>query len=424
MPENVNTVIELHPEQWKAYHFVKPYGLVLTGTKGGKTYLSSVWCNKKIGEYPLGNGLIAAPTVKILQQSTLDTFFKLFPEWQKYFKKQESVIELPSGGKVYVRSTDDPLALEGFNLDWAWLDEAGMMSRNTWAIIKNKVAISRGQILMSTNAYYLNWLYKELYLPVMEGKEHDVEVFNWKSVDNPYFPKEFALKEKERLLPAEYARRYEGRFVRMEGLVWDVKDSNVLEMTPDLKEYLDYPERVVAGIDWGFTNPAGIVVAKVKDNKYYIIDEWKAAKMPTSAIIGKCLEFSKKYLVQCWYPDPAEPDRVEECRKAGMAIGDVNKDITLGVGKVQELLTSHRLFILSECKDLLDEIDQYRYENPRKEDRDRKEQPLAVNNHLCDSLRYTIIGNELGQNFTYQEEKYEKQRIMENRIQRREFELL
>lgn len=437
------TVIELHKDQWKAYVFKSPYGFAICGTKAGKTFLGAVWSQGKIQEFPLGNGLISAPTNKILEQATLDTFFGLFPEYREFHKKQENVIYLPMGGKIYIRSADEPLALEGLNLNWAWLDEIGMMGRLVWSIIKGKLAISGGQILGTTNAYYLNWMYKEVYLVAgfINGEDQIktrgeyvqvgeklfprdplIEVFNWRSIDNPYFPREFAEAEKKRLGEADYARRYEGRFVRLEGLVWTIDDSHILKKA-DTEGYLRFPERTIGVVDWGFTNPAGILIIKIKDGKYYVVDEWKESQKSTGEIIQKCGEFNKDYAIQVWYPDPAEPDRLEEMRKAGLYCGEVNKHIPTGISKVAEKLKEHKLFILDSCQELLDEISQYRYDIP-KEKRDGKEIPLKLNDHLCDCLRYGIIGNELGQTLSYQEEKAERQRIAENRQLKKEFELL
>ncbi len=416
------TVIELHKEQARAYWLSKQFGLVVCGVRAGKTFLGSVWAQKKIQEYPMGNGLIAAPTNKILQQATLEGFLKLFPEYRQFYKKQEGTIELPSGGKVYVRSTDEPLGLEGMTLDWAWLDEAGMMSRVVWVVIKARVSMARGQVLITTTPYSMNWLYKEVYIPYKEGTDKDIDFFNWRSIDNPYFPKEFAEKEKARMTPVEYARRYEGKFVRLEGLVWNIDESHVPKKEA-IEDYLKYPERTIGGIDWGYTNPSGILIIKIKDGKYYVSSEWKETQRTTTDIIQKATEFHKENFIQIWYPDPAEPDRIEEMRKSNMVTGEVNKSIPLGISKVAELFKEHKLFILDSCKELIDEISQYRYDIA-KDNRDGKEIPLKVNDHLCDCLRYAIIGNEMGQNFTYQEEKDEQQRIMENRNSKKSFELL
>ena len=63
------TIIELHPEQWNAYNFKQQFGVAICGTKGGKTFVGANWSQKKINEFPMGDGLIGAPTNKILQQA-------------------------------------------------------------------------------------------------------------------------------------------------------------------------------------------------------------------------------------------------------------------------------------------------------------------------------------------------------------------
>ncbi len=221
--------IKLHPKQAEAFESDKRYTAVICGKQSGKTFLGSVWALKKINDFPEKNGLIASPTYKLLNQSTLDKFFSLFPEFRKFYKQQQGIIELPTGGKVYIRSTDEPLGLEGMTLKWAWLDEAGMMNRLVWVIIRARTAIENGQVLITTNPYTLNWLYDEFYIPWKEGKDKDLAVYSWRSIDNPYFPKEFYEKEKERLSEKEFARQYLGQFTKMEGLVYELQPHQIIQ---------------------------------------------------------------------------------------------------------------------------------------------------------------------------------------------------
>ena len=71
--------IELFSQQFAAFNFKTQFGAAIAGVQSGKTFLGSVWAAKKIQEFPKSNGIIAAPTYKILQQSTLDKFFQNFP---------------------------------------------------------------------------------------------------------------------------------------------------------------------------------------------------------------------------------------------------------------------------------------------------------------------------------------------------------
>lgn len=383
--------INLHQKQFDAYNFTKQFGACICGVQSGKTFLGATWALKQITKFPKGNGLIAAPTVKILQQSTLDKFFTLFPEYRKYYREQKGLIELPEGGKIFIRSTDDPLGIEGMTINWAWLDEAGMMKRMIWAVIKARVSTTNGQVLFTTTPYNLGWLYQEIYIPWKEGREADFEVFTWKSVENPYFSQEYYDKEKVRMTPQEFARRYEGEFTRLEGLVWEIGSEAVLDQNQALQKVLAYPDRMIGGIDWGYHNPSGILVIAIKDGTYYVVDEWKQAEKTTTEILEQAQAFQKQWGVNMWYPDPAEPDRIEEFKRKGLRIGTVNKDVALGISEVASLIRLQRLFIHKRCKELLDEVNQYRYDTGE-DGKPFKESPIKVNDHLCDALRYAVMG--------------------------------
>jgi hypothetical protein len=145
--------IELFREQFEAFNFKSQVGTAIAGVRSGKTFLGSVWAGKKIQEFPVGTGIIGAPTNKILQQSTLPKFFQNFPQLRRYFKESKGVIELPTGGTVYCRSFDQPLGVEGITANWIWLVEAGQMPLLAWTISKSGVAMTGGQIFISTTPY-------------------------------------------------------------------------------------------------------------------------------------------------------------------------------------------------------------------------------------------------------------------------------
>lgn len=382
-------IINLHQKQWDAFNFIKRYCAVICGVQSGKTVLGAVWSNKKITDFPKGNGLISAPTYKILQQSTLDKFFNLFPEWYPFYKKQENVIELPEGGKVYIRSADEPLGIEGMTLDWAWLDEAGMMSRLIWVFIRARTAIRKGQVLITTTPYNLGWLFTEFYKPFKEKKDEDLIVFTWKSIENPYFDKEFYEKEKERLTTQEFARRYEGEFTKMEGLVYDLPSERIIP-----KKEINSSEIILGGIDWGFNNPAALWIGKLKDNIWYTVDEWYKTNKTTPEIIEACKELQRTHGVNRWYADSSEPDRIEECKRAGLYILEGTKDLKGGISQISQLIRESKFFVFDNCHNFIDEINFYHYPEIKNEDKNPKDEPLKKNDHLMDAMRYAITTYE------------------------------
>jgi len=394
-----NKEVTLHWKQGEAINFTTQYCAAIAGVRGGKTFVGSYWAGKKIAEQK-GHGIICAPTYKMLQQATLPTFFEQFPEYRKFYKEQKQIIEFPNGQNVYIRSAEDPLSMEGITAAWAWGDEAGLFSILAWTVLRSRTSLTRGQILLTTTPYNMGWLYVDFFLPALEKRDLDLTVVTWASVDNPYFPKDFYEKEKKRLPPEEFARRYEGVFRKRTGLVYDLPSSQIIAPIENLKEKAD--ARFV-GVDWGFRNPAGIVVIYRYDGNYYIVDEWKRAEMVTSVILAQLALMLKDHRATRVYPDPAEPDRLEEAKQANIACYPVSKDITAGVGFVQSLIFEKKLFIYNTCVNTLDEINQYHYEEPKanQEGKAPKEEPAKENDHIMDAMRYALY-NHPRANIKYQ----------------------
>jgi len=200
--EQITREIEFHPKQFNAFNFSTQYGAAIAGVQSGKTFLGAYWAGSqmiKMGEN--GQGLIVAPTVKILQQATLQKFFKEFPV-QRYYKEQKGQILFPDGRIVWIRSADNPYGLESMTLDWVWGDEAGNFSLMVWIILRARTSIKRGRILFTTTPYNMGWLKQDFYDRACKinnadfpDRDNDISVYTWASIDNPYFPKDFFQKK-------------------------------------------------------------------------------------------------------------------------------------------------------------------------------------------------------------------------------------
>jgi phage terminase large subunit len=388
--------VNLFPKQFKAYNFPTQFALVCAGVQSGKTFLGSVWSVKKFKSSPVSTGAIIAPTYKILNQSTLDKLFNLFPTLRPAYKEQKGEIELSLTKKIFTRSADNPLGLEGMTLDWAWLDEAGMMPRLVWNVIRSRVSITGGQVLLTTTPYSMNWIYQDFYLPWKNKIDPALSFYTWKSTDNSKFSKKFFTAEKKRLRPEEFSRRYLGEFQKMEGLVYDLPPEQIISPCS-----LPSVARFVCGVDWGFRNPSAILIIAVTPSAIYIIDEWKETEKTTAEIIEVLKGFISRYDISLVFPDPAEPDRIKELALSGIPSQNVSKDIKGGISYVQQLIKDKKLFVFNSCENLLDEINTYHYPEAKELFTDV---PVKLNDHLLDCLRYSL--HSLNLNFKVaQEEK-------------------
>ena len=384
-PQQRERTVKFFPTQYDAFNFTTQFGAAVAGVQSGKTFLGAHWAGRKICEFPQGTGVIIAPTYKILQQATLKKFFDVFPELRKYYKEQKGEIALPTGGIVFVRSADAPLGIEGITANWIWIDEGGMCSVLTWTVVRSRVSMTGGQILITTTPYNMGWLYREFYQKWKDGTDKSLSFYSWRSIDNPYFTKEFYDAERIRLKPEEFARRYEGKFEKMTGLVWDLPQEQIIDPLDIQKK----AEGRIIGVDWGYENPAAISVWYLYDKTWYKADEWKQAHRTTAEIIQVLKNKMTEHRATAIYPDPAEPDRLEECRREGLPIMETNKDVKGGISLIQQLIREKRVFIFNSCPETIEEWSMYHYEEPD-EDKESKDLPVKFNDHLCDADRYCI----------------------------------
>src|SRR5215470_17990390 len=138
--------MKLFKQQQEALEEEERFIITIYGIQGGKTTIGSVWMCKGIyQDFQEGKRgadyLIAAPTEKILQQSTLPKFKSILPRDWAVWHENRKVFELAWGDRIFVRSTDEPEHLEGMTIRRAWLDEAGQMKSQVWVNIQGRTAI-------------------------------------------------------------------------------------------------------------------------------------------------------------------------------------------------------------------------------------------------------------------------------------------
>ena len=227
--------ITLSDFQERAVFSDSRFTAIISGIQGGKTFAGAVWSRMQYDNNPDDDGLICAPTYKILSQSTLPKFFEINKDLKPYYKESKGIIEVPGRkGVIYIRSTENPNVIEGMTLRWIWPDEAGQMKLQAWINIQGRVSILKGKVFITSTPYLFNWLVTDFYKQWKDGNR-DYNVVQFRSVDNPYFPQEEFERVKNTMDKRTFERRYCGLFTKMEGLVYDdfIYSTHVIENVPD-----------------------------------------------------------------------------------------------------------------------------------------------------------------------------------------------
>jgi len=381
--------IQLHKYQDKAIFAKQRFIALIAGLQSGKTMAGAIWARKKWDESMQGDGLICAPTYKILSQSTLPKFFELNPDLKKYFKKMEQVIEVPGRKPIYIRSTENPNVIEGMTLEWIWADEAGQMKLDAWINFQGRLSILQGQLFISTTPYTMNWLATDFYKNWKEGHK-DFLVVQFKSKDNPFFPNEEYERVKATMDPRIFRRRYDGSLEKMEGLVYD--QFSIEKHTLHTQYVVNFKE-VICGIDWGWTNPSAIAIIGIDtDNNFYIIDEYYKPEKTKDEVIEAMKGLIAKHKARLFYPDPEDPEALSKMITAGIMPREVKKgkgSVIAGIDRVRELIFNNQLKVYNNCIHTLDEFSNYHYPKG-KDDRNELELPVPDSDHLMDAIRYAI----------------------------------
>ena len=195
------------------------------------------------------------------------------------------------------------------------------------------------------------------------------------------------------LLPVERARLLDGDWdVRREGLVYSGFEDCIVEAGRD-------SDPSIGGIDFGFNNPFAAVWGHVDDDDVLWITGCRYARQTTLPVHSEALPKGVRY-----WCDPAGASDIRELRNAGHDViacvhkgtmglaGSPRKPVLSGIDRVSERMRTGRLKILRQaCLPLVHELSTYHYD-PEK----RSEDPVKEDDHLCDALRYLVVGLDRG----------------------------
>ena len=380
--------------------------LLATGTQYGKTTVGALRMKHKLHTHTDkdDNFLITSPTYKILQQSTLPAFLKFMEGYGKYDKKFD-IFKMNHGSTVYCRTETDPDSIVGItNIKHVWGDEAGKYGKYFWENMQARADFCGCGIDLTTSPYSLNWVYKELIKPKMNGKRDDLDYITAASWENPYHSlhdPEVRLA-KERTMDARRFRMiYGGVFEKMEGLVYDCFDEN-LHVIDSFN--LGAGVRYYAGIDWGYyPDPFVIIIRAVTTSGLHIqVGELCQTRLTLTDQVRAAKQKMSIWNIERFYADPSQPGSIEEFNRNGLPTVGAENDIRLGVDAHYELIKENKFKIFKGTSPYtLDELSTYHYpeEQDIKPDQNinRKHQlPVDQNNHCMDAVRYLTAALRLG----------------------------
>lgn len=396
---------------------------VRAGRQAGKTTAGAMRSALFMSKYAGSAGMIISLTADKSRDTVIPTLFGVYKRMgmtygthYEYNKTERTITFLFNGSVAYLRSAEEPDNLPGPSLSWFWLDEDRKMPEKVFTLMQptlTQVGYPHQAWLTSTPAGKAHWS-RKIWLPKQYAKEFDIDIperaagtyrsYTAWTKDNPNLSPDYY-----KTLVSTYGgantslakQELFGEEIIFEDLVFPVWDSTKHMKKPELwPTPLTKMKRVLAGVDFGFTNPCAVVVEGIDEQqRHYILDEFYQVHMSEQELARVLKAMRRQYGIKYFICDSADPRWLRALRAAGLpaiaakkTIGSIN-DPSSGIGLCHATLSremedgTQGFYVRPKCINFKREIENYVREDS-KDKLNPSEKPRKKNDHLLDAWRY------------------------------------
>ncbi len=353
------------------------------GVGAGKTFAGAAEALRWAVRWPGSTGVVVAPTYTMLKDIIVPVLKRMTEGAEVSWNMSDLTLRIGES-TVLLRSAQRPERLQGLTLSWFWIDEAAIVPEYVWTVLVGRLREREGaKGWITTTPKGRNWVWREF----VERASEERVLVRARTWENPYLPRDY-VEDLRASYEGEVARQeLEGEFVAYEGLVYSEFDREKhLRPAPS-----GSPKRVVAGLDWGYTNPSALVVLGQFGDELWVLAEWRGRRLTQEEVAERVAEEAKRWGVEAVFVDPSAPSLVELLRRTGVRAYPANNELLRGIHRVKSLLAGGRLFVAEGAAPwLVAELETYSWR--RRKDGGWDEVPEKGADHSLDALRYAVMG--------------------------------
>jgi PBSX family phage terminase large subunit len=318
-------------------------------------------------------------------------------------------------------------SFQGKTFSLVYCDEMTLYPDSIIDMIDTRLSKKHSMGFATMNPSYPNHKLKKWIDKAEEG-DKNYYALHFNLDDNPYVDEDYKERIRSSLSGVFYKRNYLGVWCLAEGSIFDFFERNiyVLQRPPCAAEYW------IAGIDYGSVNPFVCLLLGVNTGrntqtgkriwveKEYYYDPKKTGKQKVNQeFADDVVDFLEPYGIKCIYIDPSAEAFQLELRKRGLHCVHANNDVENGIGIMTSEMKSGNLFVLSECKNLIREIESYVWDSKKAEQ--GRDEPIKKDDHALDALRYCIATHRIATYNPYQRDDNNGPHPQDIRAKRRFF---
>lgn len=355
------------------------------GARSGKSYgtiqiLIHLAVNK-----PKTRISIVSHSLPHIKRGAYRDFVEIMDDWglwdDSQFSYTEFVYTFKNGSYIELFGLEDPGKARGPGRDILFINEANLLSK----LIYDQLAMrTTGQIILDLNpADFDSWCY-------------DV-------ADNPRNIKIHSTYKDNLANLSPTQVQYIEAYKDADPYMWEVfglglrgKSTETIYTHWKLCPALPMRGEVFYGQDFGFVVPSALVRCELFEGAIYVEELIYEPKLTTNDLIARYTQIGMTYTGEI-FCDAAEPKTIEEMARARYNVKPADKDVWAGIQKVKSM----PLYITENSVNLLKEIKNYKWKLDKDGNVKPEEEPVKLNDHAMDAMRYAIFTKLSGPQYTW-----------------------
>lgn len=330
--------------------------------------------------------------------------FRPYCKWKEFSGKLEYVdsnSNLKVIGTLGAKDAGSAGAIQGKTMSLVYCDEMTLYPEPIIDLIDTRLRNPMHMVGISTmNPTYPTHKLKK-WIDAAKAGDPNYYQLHFRVEDNPYLTQDYKDRIKNSLSGVFYKRNYLGEWCLAEGSIFDFFDRSlhVVSRPPRAADYW------IVGVDYGTNNAFSAILIGVycgrgtqeapiiwAEKEYYWDYKKRGFQKSSSEFADDLKTFLEPYSVKAVYVDPSAANFKLDLQRRGIhpvkAENDVNEGILSMIKWLKGDQKTGQLYICSECTNLIREIEGYVW-HPKCLEKGEDE-PLKMNDHSVDALRYAI----------------------------------
>lgn len=376
--------------------------IFMGGFRSGKSFLFQFITFLLCLKYPGLRVIYVRKTYDQLKDSVIKQFRDDFEKYGQFkyvesSKEGSRIAKFDNGSSIVFRAFDHDTNILSAEYDLACVCQIEDIQEELYKQLFGRLSgsVMPKAFLMGEGNPKGNWVKSTFYdLTDQERKEKNIFFLNSPTTANlENLPADYLETLKTQYSERDFKRWAMGDWQNLYGLVFSEFDENINVIPPIKFSDIGSGEKILIGGDYGWRNPSAFLWGvKTYDDDIIIFDEF----YKTECLPEELAKENLRYGHFTTYMDYAikRPDRDgkslwDTLIKLGLRLAESNKDEMNNIVTVNSLFKQNRLFICSNCVNLIWEIKNYKFKDQKMgADKNLDETPIDKDNHAIDAMLY------------------------------------